>query len=355
MKNTTRLVVIIALMTAIILFGYAACDNDTGDINNSNGAKNLIGGTFESSAGQTVRFSVNEANGGSARSLFNTEPYPVKGQLQIGFMIFDLNGFYDPVSWNFTFSGASGNFAFEFFGLAKEGRGAGKLKIKNSSGDWIEELVMFEFDPSLLVNQAVTEQPAPGLPEKWAGIWECWGDDFPANAQLAEQWRTSQSGYMILTPHSIGFWFDIEEWIADLDASIESLKSVDLGPEPWSSWEEYRESFITGWYRLLASYSVLEVIPNSDGSFDVIVLDANRDWSIGEVNGDRYRKLRFQGGTGNYNNELWITFCTFDPDDPWSTYTDDITTARAGDDFRFDRDEWGGSAVNYTMFVTKRP
>jgi hypothetical protein len=323
-------------------------NNNDNNNDNGNGDKNLIGGTITGSEiiSGAITFSVSQVTGSqsAARSVYSANPQPVSGQIQIGSRIFKLEGFYDPDSSIFTFSGASGSYVVEFYGLAKEGTGMGKLKYKDSSGDWVEEQVTFEFDPSLLVSGTAAAS-APGLPAEWTGMWQCWGDDFEGNAQLTEQFGAAQDGHMILTPHGINFWHDLEALIDDLDEGIADSKAAGLDP-PSGTWEEFRESFVSGWTILMASFSVLEVEDKGNGIYDVLVLD-----SISE---SEYRKLRFQKGTGSYSNELWIIFCSFgDGGDEWDTYTDDIDTARAGNNFAVNRADWDGGD-NFRLHVSKK-
>ena len=189
-------------------------------------------------------------------------------------------------------------------------------------------------------DNGIPKDSANGLPDKWTGIWDCWGDNFLSNAQLSEQWRTSQEGYMVLTSHDIGFFFNIDE--------------------------------------LMTEISILEAVEYSDGSYDVLTHSWDSLWS--ELNSEDtyvYRKLRFMEGTTGYKDELWIIMCIFDPDDPWSTTTEDLNVAKAGDNFVFNREEWNDNmdwmefyndlrekygygkdwypATNYTLFVSKRP
>jgi hypothetical protein len=273
-------------------------NDNANDNGNGNGDKNLIGGTITDSEiiSGAITFSVNPASGSQSatRSVYSANPQPVSGQIQIGNRIFKLEGFYDPDSSIFTFSGASGSYAGEFFGTLIEGTGMGKLKYKESSGDWVEEQITFEFDPSLLISGTATTS-ATGLPIEWTGMWQCWGDNFTGNAQLAEQFGTTQDGHMILTPHGINFWYDLEAEIVDIDKSIADQKAAGLGPDPWDSWEDYREYWVNLRTNQMASFSILEVESKGNGIYDVLVLDA--------INESVYRKLRFQRGTGSYANE----------------------------------------------------
>ena len=346
------------LAFALVMAGCPA-DADSGGTGIS-----LIGGKI----GNTLKFFVNAVSGGSlfsVRAAATGEPYPVEGLLLYNDMYINLKGFYDPESMNFTFSGAAGNYAFEFFGTAKEtddgiALAAGKIKTKNSfTGEWTEELVSFELDSSILFS-GTAQTPATGLPAEWVGIWECWSDGsegapFNGNAQLAEQWRTMQEGYLVVTPYSLGFWFDIDEVMRD----IIEYADTNYQTYGYSTVDEYIEYFRMNYLQCMADFSVVEVEKIDDSTYDVITLNKLYGWGD-EDDEYVYRKLRFMQGDGEYSDELWIVFCTFDDEDPWSTYTSDAEEARAGDNFSYDRENWGdyvtytAEETNYTLFVAKR-
>lgn len=363
MKNKLFALGMAVLMLSILALSGCPTDADSGGTGLS-----LIGGKI----GNTLKFFVNAVSGGSlssVRSAAAGEPYPVEGQILYNGKYISLKGFYDPESMNFAFSGAAGNYAFEFFGIAKEtddgiALAAGKIKTKNTAtGLWTEELVSFEFDSSILFHGSALK-PAAGLPPEWTGIWECWSDGsegapFNGNAQLSEQFGTMQEGYMVLTPYSIAFWFDIEE---EMKWFIEHAPLAEYPtPEGYTNPQEYIEGWRNQRLQLMANFSIIEVTDNGDGSYDVLTLSRDVVWS--ELNNEDtyvYRKLRFMRGEGDYSNELWIVFCILGGDGEevnfWDTRTEDINAARTADNFIYDRENWGNNEAaeaNITLFVAR--
>ena len=217
-------------------------------------------------------------------------------------------------------------------------------------------MVSFEFDSSILLS-GNAEAPATGLPPEWAGIWECWsdgneGDPYNGNAQLSEQFGAMQEGYMILTPNSLGFWFDIDVVMRDMIENADEWYSFN----GFSSAAEYIEYYRMHYLQFMANFSIIEINDNGDGSYDALTLSRDALWS--ELNNDDtyvYRKLRFMRGEGEYSDELWIVFCVLSGDgeevDLWDTRTEDINIARAGTNFIYDRENWE-NCINYTATET---
>jgi hypothetical protein len=315
---------------------------------------NLIGGSVSS---KNIKFSVKAPGSKSVRAAVGNTLTPISGQLQYGSVIINLEGFYDPASKNFTFAGAAGNNAFEFYGFADEsGKAAGKMKVKDGAGEWTEEIVFFEFDSSILIS-GNAQTSAPGLPADWMGKWRPFQESIrDYNAQQAEQWDVE--GEMILSPHSIAFWFDVMDRMEYVEYEVENAK-----PFSGTGWdtEAYcrQELMIEQVYNRQSAFSIFEIEKKTVSGNEVYDVLASKttmvrvDDTPGTFKTEsNYIKLRFQEGATGYEDELWITFCTFG-DGEWDTKTDDITKARAGDNFDVDRDEWENYS-NYTMLVAIR-
>jgi hypothetical protein len=273
--------------------------------------------------------------------------------LQQGSAIINLEGFYDPASKNFTFAGAAGSNAYEFFGYVEDGAAVGKIKTKDSSNIWTEEVITFQFDSSVWIS-GTAQSSATSLPEKWTGKWRPFQDPIGINnSQLVEQWGVMHDSEMVLSPHSISFWFDVAERIDAVDYFMEgrTFSGVDGDTEA----NERKEQMFEQVYNRQSAFSIFEITANGS-AYDVLAsrtVTVRDDYDRSKFNTEiEYIKLRFQDGAAGYTSELWITFCTFGGGES-DTKTGNIATARSANNFDIDRTKWG-AGDHKTMLVAKR-
>jgi hypothetical protein len=204
-------------------------------------------------------------------------------------------------------------------------------------------------------------QTAPlSLPDKWSGKWQPFVEDITqqGNAQLTEQWGVIQESEMILSPHSIAFWFDLfhdpiefepglftDPGVLHRDGYVEQqIKNSSYTGIGWDTAAYHRqELMVEQVYNRQSAFSILEISNGTNGSYDVLASQTKMvrdDDKPGVFNTEiNYFKFNMRDGTAGYTNEVWITF--YYGDSEWDTSSDDITVIKSASNLDINRDRWG--------------
>ena len=319
----------------------------------------LIGGTGTGN-GNGISFSVNQVANFS-RAIGAGNGNKIEGRVNKGSKYYELKGFYDPESGNYSLSGGSDSEGFEFNGF-KGSTGKGKFKSKEAGGEWLLKEFNFNFDDSLFID-GNKENPATSLPEAFWGKWDYAKE---RNNQQAEQWGTVQSyneyngrvysplGYLVLGPYNMSFWFDERAIESFYNEFADDLASNTPGyfDFPNQSREDFLASGIADLSRNCSersgSFTILEVEAVDANTCKAVLLyyDGTDYWF-------RYLMFKLVGG------ELRLTLGS-DPvgsvgANGWGN-PNAATVADAKELTRFydDRTDWE-NGDNYMMLVSTRP
>ena len=192
MKNSVKLLAIIALV-AVIGFAFIACDNGGGGNNNNNNngengngnddgdnteAAFSVSGKFNKDGGEEVKFSLSATVDTARRArAVTSESYAISGELEDGDIVFRLSGTYDPVELNYTASASSSLIRYSINGaFDSDGNSLGStatLLVKNSTGDdWAA--FYYEVDETatvVITGTPTTEVVTGGIPAEVRGLY----------------------------------------------------------------------------------------------------------------------------------------------------------------------------------------
>jgi len=260
MKNRNLVWGMIALLVlALVLTGCSGGSGSPPSRRDPQGS--LLSGTF---GGKT--FSVNEVGTASG------DTKSVEGLLKDGGNLYDLKGFFNTVSGNFTLSTASDEAGFELSGKYaggmrsaravgnREGRGKSKQK---AGGEWTvsEDSVSFS-------NQNVTGNPnvtaATPLPEAWWGTYDFSLLADSDNSAGVEAWMSGNGGdqrslfVMVLGPYSMDFWANLDLMRPYFEDELDMT-------------EEEADDALALYATVQSSFTVLEV-SGSGTTYEVLLL-----------------------------------------------------------------------------------
>jgi len=331
----------------LFLLVLAGCGDKPGS-NQPRGTIDLSSGKF-SGTYNGLKFVVNK-NSTTARAVAGNPSQGLTGYLQDGSNRYELKGFLDTETGNFTLAGASADAVFSINGsndLAGNPTGRGYNSRKNG-GSWGDgENNQIVFDSAVSVTQSSTVPSVTGLPEKWWGKWDNFKE---VNAQTAETFgffrgESKGAACLVVSPFGLTNWLDPQKHLADLIAAGNSDAQA-------------RNQLTLDFLHCMVSFNVYTVTRINDNEYNALVsvTKVRVNTSNNTIDGfedPMYLKLRFKD---NGNNGLTITAATGAPDDTWGWFGD-MADAEAAANFASDAENSYSPATsntNYTVYFLSR-